>query len=161
MKDVENYIAIKDDSDKPQCVKSLSYKQRAIGYIICVVIGLILCFISFFTLFFSDKENKIIAFAVLYTLGNLCAIFSTCFFIGFKRQWKNMVNKKRRYTSLVFFLTILLTLIVAFFVKSNIKRVFMLILIIIQYCAFFWYSLSYIPFARTCFKKCCKWIVIE
>lgn len=161
MKDVENYIAIKDESDKPEFIKSLTYKQRGIGFVICVLLGIVLSFISFFILFFSDKENKIVAFALFYTLGNLLSIFSTCFFIGFKRQWKNMINKKRRYTSLVFISSIFLTLIIAFFIEHKIKRVLMLFLIIIQYCAFFWYSLSYIPFARKIFKKCCKFLVIE
>lgn len=65
-----------------------------------------------------------------------------------------MFEKKRIIVTIVFLASIAMTLVSAFVFK---RAVLVLVFIIIQYCAWFWYTLSYIPYGRTmacaCFKK--------
>jgi uncharacterized membrane protein YccF (DUF307 family) len=65
-----------------------------------------------------------------------------------------MFEKKRIVVTLVFLGAVAMTLISAFVFK---RAVLVLVFILIQYAAWFWYSLSYVPYGRkmacVCFKK--------
>ena len=70
-----------------------------------------------------------------------------------------MFDNTRIIASCVFLTTIIATLCIAFLMESNGgKLILILILCFIQYLALFWYSISYIPFARDAilgfFKSC-------
>ena len=73
-----------------QCWPKLSYQHRAIGWIICSILGWILSFIGTMLLTFSDKYAT---FAVLYSIGQILNISGSCFLSTPKGQWKAM-NKK-------------------------------------------------------------------
>lgn len=49
------------------------------------------------------------------------------------------------------------TLVLAFVLTDGpVKRLSILAAMAVQFCSYFWYSLSFIPFGRTIAKKCCK-----
>lgn len=77
------------------------------------------------------------------------------FLMGPVKQIKRMFQKTRIIVTIIFLSAIVMTLISALVLK-NVWLV--LIFIIIQYCAFFWYSLSYVPYGRKLvtglFKRC-------
>jgi hypothetical protein len=66
-----------------------------------------------------------------------------------------MFHKKRIIVTIVFLSAIVMTLLMAIWLKNAWLT---LLFIIIQYCSHFWYSLSYIPYGRTAviaaFKRC-------
>lgn len=70
---------------------------------------------------------------------------------------KRMFEKKRIFVTIVFLAAIAMTLVSAFVFK---RALLVLIFIIIQYCAWFWYTLTYIPYGRKiaceCFKRATK-----
>ncbi|XP_067357320.1 SFT2 domain containing 2b isoform X1 [Channa argus] len=84
-------------------------------------------------------------FAVLYTVGNLFALASTMFLVGPLRQLKSMCAKERAFATVIMMVCLALTLCAAFWWKNNGLA---LLFCILQFLAFTWYGLSYIPFAR-------------
>lgn len=80
------------------------------------------------------------------------------FLFGPWRQMKNMFAGKRIIATLVYLITLIATLVVAIVVKSV---PLVIVMIIIQFIALVWYTLSYIPYARNlvcnaitgCFRK--------
>ena len=75
-------------------------------------------------------------------------------------QLKKMFQKTRVAVSIIFIGALIATLVVAFVMEDSTenksKRLIIMCLIIVQFCAYIWYSLSYIPFGRALAKKCCK-----
>jgi len=101
--------------------------------------------------------TNFVGFGVLYTLGTIAAIGSTSFLIGPMRQFKKMFEKTRIIATIVFLLSIVATMVVAFVVQNS--GALVLVCVVIQFLAFTWYSLSFIPFARDAVIGCCKSIV--
>jgi len=126
----------------------LTMKQRMYGFGACFVFGLLCTLLSTVTLVFL----KLGAFGLLYSLGNISAIMSTMFLLGPMKQLKNMFQLHRAIATVIFIISIALTLMAALWWKNVALTV---IFMIIQFCALFWYCLSYIPFGRDIFKKCC------
>ncbi|KRX07341.1 hypothetical protein PPERSA_06956 [Pseudocohnilembus persalinus] len=131
---------------------SMTYKERLIGFLICVGLGWFIELMSFGAVFalMTGKPEK---FAISYTLGNILSLFGTGFLIGFEKQIKNMKNKERLITSIIFFTSMVMTLLSALVFKIPIL---VLVFIIIQFCSYVWYVASYIPFARGCIKSSLK-----
>ena len=92
-------------------------------------------------------------FAVMYTFGNIFGITSTFFLVGPLKQIKNMCNPNRLIATIVFLASMGMTLFSALYLKS---AILVILFVIIQFLALFWYTLSYIPGGRSCFKSCCK-----
>jgi hypothetical protein len=128
---------------------TLSYKTRLMGCAACFVLGYIIMFMSLLTV--SQLGRKPEKFAILYTLGNIIALMSTCFLWGPVAQVKNMFKPIRIIATVVYLVCIALTIFFAFKVQ---KTVPILLMIIAQFFAGFWYNISYIPFARSAVKKC-------
>jgi len=133
---------------------SLSLKQRVIGFGICLVLGLICCFLAIFSI--PSIVLNPSRFAVPYTLGNLLAVSATGFLVGPLRQLKACMSPTRIITSIIFTLALVLTLVAAFVLHNEIL---VLLAVIIQFCALVWYALSYIPFARAMCKNCLSSVV--
>jgi len=133
---------------------SLSLKHRAIGFAICAGIGLILMIFSVF--FIVSILTSPASFAVPYTLGNIFSLGSTMFLIGPMRQLKNMFQPHRLIATLIYLFAMGLTLFAAFKLHSAILVLFAVIL---QFGALFWYTLSYIPYARTLMMNCCSTLI--
>jgi hypothetical protein len=62
-----------------------------------------------------------------------------------------MVDKDRRYTSLVFISALVMTIVSATVFES---RLLVLVCLLVQIPAYIWYTASYIPFARQCILNC-------
>ena len=133
------------------CFPSLSFKTRLYGFIGCFLAGLFLDIMSFLTTLLGQRNAT--KFAVIYTLGNIIALTGTTFLVGPKQQFKNMTNKTRIGATIIYMSALIGTLVVA--LLKPIKIV-ILLLILTQFLALTWYSLSFIPYARTLVKKCFK-----
>lgn len=93
------------------------------------------------------------AYAILYSIGQILGIAGTCFLSTPAGHCKDMKKKHRIIPSIVFFVSILLTIIIA--VATQIKGLVLLFLII-QVVAYYWYTISFIPFGQKIVKKLCE-----
>ena len=96
---------------------------------------------------------RLVAFAVLYSLSNILGLASTFFLVGPAAQLKKMFKPVRLWSAIAFLLFLGLTLFAALFLKNGGLTI---LFAFIQYCALLWYTLSYMPGARSCFTACCK-----
>lgn len=91
-----------------------------------------------------------IKFGITFTFGNLLALGSTAFLIGPKRQIDMMLDPVRIYATSIFIASMIIALFCAFYVHNKLLT---LLAIILEFGALIWYSLSYIPFARSAVSK--------
>jgi len=89
-------------------------------------------------------------FAVLYGIGQVISLVGTGFLIGFTSQLKQMFKPVRVVATLILIVCIGLIFVGAFVIKNDLLCI---ILVIIEYLAYTWYCLSYIPYARTAVKS--------
>ena len=92
-------------------------------------------------------------FGILYCAGTVCSLASSLFLWGPAAQCKAMFDKTRRIVTIIFLSCIAGTVVCIFLYP---KPMLIMALILVQYCAYFWYTLSFIPFGRTIFCKCFK-----
>ncbi|KAJ6817827.1 vesicle transport protein SFT2B isoform X1 [Iris pallida] len=119
---------------------TLSTQQRLYGFAICLVAGLFCTFLSMLVFL------KPIKFGITFTFGNMLALGSTAFLIGPKRQVVMMLDPVRIYATAMYIASIIIALFCALYVHN---RLLTLLAIILEFTALVWYSLSYIPFARS------------
>ncbi|KAL4441717.1 hypothetical protein ABPG74_008714 [Tetrahymena malaccensis] len=133
------------------CFPQLSLKERLLGFGMCFILGTMISFLSFL------PGKSIYATATLYSIGNVISITGTAFLVGFQKQFKNMKDKTRLVTTLVFLASLTMTFVSVFVFKM---KILVLIFVVIQFLSYFWYTLSYIPYGRTiltkCFESCIK-----
>ena len=148
------------------------------GFGICFGTGYLITFLSF-SFFIQLVEGDPLPFVCVYTLGNILSLMSSMFLCGPKRQFKyvpiflaamavwilpltfrvdrNMFDEKRRYTSIVYLSCLSTTLIIVFLpIDGTIKLVLLLLLLVAQFSASLWYTLSYIPYGRRTFMRVLK-----
>ena len=123
----------------------------------------ILVAITFFAVYlivaFAAFDETFLVFAIVYTIGNILSLLSSFFLFGPCKQLKYMFKKTRIIATILVLFFMIFTLIFSLVIYDKNKgghKIVIWILIICQYCATFWYIISYIPFARTIFKKCFK-----
>ena len=110
-----------------------------------------------FKFFVELVEGYPIPFALNYSFGNVLSLASSWFLCGPKAQFKNMMDDRRRLTSITYLSCLATTLAVVFIpIKSSIKLCILLILLLTQFAASFWYSLSYVPYGRKTVLKILK-----
>ena len=146
---------------KDSACPKLPVKYRIAGFCTCYILGFILSFFSSF-LFLFGSITQPYKFAIIYTLGNIISLLSSFFLFGPCSQLKRMFKKTRIVATIICLFCIVFTFIYALFIYSNesgIHKVVLWILIAAQYVSMFWYILSYIPFARTLCKTCCKCLI--
>jgi len=124
----------------------LTRTQRLYGFVGCLVIGFILSILGSALLFLGQLGS----FAVLYGMGTLISLAGTGFLIGFASQIKMMFKPVRIVATVVFLASIALVFVGAFVIKND---TICIIFVIIEYLAYTWYTLSYIPYARTAILK--------
>ncbi|KAL4074641.1 Got1/Sft2-like family-domain-containing protein [Scleroderma yunnanense] len=117
----------------------LSRTQRLYGFVGCLIIGFALSILGSILLFLGQLGS----FAVLYTIGILVSLAGTGFLIG--------MFKPVRLLATVLFLGSIGLVFVGAFVLGN--EVLCIVFVIIEYLAYTWYSLSYIPYARSAVLK--------
>jgi len=131
-----------NDSSCPK----LSYKHRFIGFCVCAITGTLLSVCGPIFLIFGE----VFIWAIFYSVGNVISVASTAFVIGPLKQLKSMTDSGRLIATIIFFAACAGTILLALLTESV---VFSFVCVIVQYLAFAWYSLSFIPFARTAFLK--------
>ncbi|RVX21048.1 Vesicle transport protein SFT2B [Vitis vinifera] len=75
---------------------------------------------------------------------------STAFLIGPKRQVTMMLDPVRIYATAIYLASIIIALFCALYVRNKLLT---LLAIMLEFGALIWYSLSYIPFARSMVSK--------
>lgn len=143
------FLAVEGSQDFSSTLcPGLTLQQRAIGFAVCLAVGLLLDFFSFGKMaqaFRGHPER----YAVMYTIGNITAMAGTFFLAGPMRQLKRMMTEGRWIASLAFVASMVLTLAVAGMRADFHGRALLIILLVlVQWCALVWYALSYIPFGR-------------
>ncbi|KAH8829566.1 Got1/Sft2-like family-domain-containing protein [Flagelloscypha sp. PMI_526] len=125
---------------------NLSRKTRLYGFVGCCIAGFVLSILGSTMLFLA----QIMLFGILYVLGTITALIGTGFLIGFFKQLKLMFKPVRVVASIIFLGSIALVLVAAFVLNNDLLCI---IFVIVQYLAYLWYSISYIPYARAAVKK--------
>jgi len=124
----------------------LSKTTRLYGFIACLAIGFIFSLLGSIVLF----VGQLTIFAILFVFGTVISLVGTGFLIGFFRQLKLMFKPVRVLATIVFIASIVLVFISAFVLNSD---VLCLVFVLLEYLAYTWYTLSYIPYARTAVLK--------
>ncbi|KAG5716289.1 Vesicle transport protein SFT2B [Termitomyces sp. T112] len=124
----------------------LSRTQRLYGFIGCLAVGFVLSLLGSIVLFLGQLAS----FAVLYVIGTIVSLVGTGFLIGFFKQLKLMFKPVRVVASIVFLASIGLVFVAAFVLGNEILC---LVFVIIEFLAYTWYTLSYIPYARSAVLK--------
>lgn len=68
---------------------------------------------------------------------------------------KKMFHPSRALATVLYLSTLFLTLFIAFFEDMPARSFLLVLCIITQFLAMIWYTLSYIPYARTAIKSWC------
>eukprot|EP00697_Spironema_sp_BW2_P008164 gnl/Spiro4/22675_TR11188_c0_g1_i1.p1 gnl/Spiro4/22675_TR11188_c0_g1~~gnl/Spiro4/22675_TR11188_c0_g1_i1.p1 ORF type:complete len:211 (+),score=73.52 gnl/Spiro4/22675_TR11188_c0_g1_i1:66-635(+) len=124
---------------------SLTWTQRIWGFIIAFCAGWVLSVVSCFFLLIPRT------FAILYTFGNVCSLLSTGFIFGFCNQLKSMCAPVRIVATFVYLAAMALTLYAGLALQNTLLTI---VMVVVQACALFWWTLSYIPFGRSLFQTC-------
>lgn len=124
----------------------LTRAQRLYGFAGCVIAGFVLSLIGSIVLFVGALGS----FATLYAIGTVISLVGTGFLLGFGRQMQLMFKPVRILATIVFIASIVLVFVGAFVIRSDILCI---IFVIIEYLAYLWYNLSYIPYARSAVLK--------
>ena len=160
-------LAEKTQKNESLC-KSLPLRTRIKGWFACFCAGMIISFLAggmVKRLASAGNFNVGVAkFMILYSLGTACALSSSLFLWGPAKQCKSMFDETRRITTIIYLSCIVLVLAscVTFFVwkdengNPKLPPSIILLLVLFQYIAYFWYALSFIPFGRAMFCKCFK-----
>jgi hypothetical protein len=130
------------EGDSAFRVLGLTRTQRLYGFVACLVAGFALSLLGSILLFLGQLAS----FAVLYTIGILVSLAGTGFLLGFASQLKLMFKPVRIVATLVFLASIALVFVGAFVIGNE---VLCIVFVIIEYLAYTWYCLSYIPYARS------------
>ena len=134
------------DADNDSVFPSLTLKERLIGFAICFGLGMLFQFMAMGSIVgvLIGRTNK---FAFMYTVGNVVSVFATFFLVGPVRQFKNMIDVQRRNASLAFCGAIVMTLLALYVFHSKVLTVGF---VVVQFAAYVWYILSYVPYGREC-----------
>ncbi|KGB76908.1 vesicle transporter SFT2B [Cryptococcus deuterogattii 99/473] len=123
----------------------LTRTQRLGGFAACFVGGLAISLLGAILLFLGATG----AFATLFAVGGIISLIGTGFLIGFKTQLEKMFKPVRIVATVLMLASIVMTFVSAFVLPT----ILCIIFVIIQYLAYLWYALSYIPYARTMVKN--------
>ena len=136
-----------------KCCPKLTFKQRIIGFASCAGLGWLLSFVGTMVLIGGVTAENLNTFVILYVLGNIIVLSGTGFLLGPKKQCTKMWDPTRRYATAFYLIMLILVLSLAL-AKVNIWIV--LFCLVVEICAAFWYSISFIPFGRKVFIGCMK-----
>lgn len=132
-----------------RCCPALSYQQRMLGFVITFALGGLLSLSALSSIGAIFLGNPA-PFAVKYTLGNLLSISASSFLVGPAKQCRDMFSPERAAASLIYWATLLGTLLCVFVLKVQLLS---LVCVIAQFAALTWYMLSYIPYGQQCAKR--------
>eukprot|EP00512_Aurantiochytrium_limacinum_P003058 CAMPEP_0171497326 /NCGR_PEP_ID=MMETSP0958-20121227/7213_1 /TAXON_ID=87120 /ORGANISM="Aurantiochytrium limacinum, Strain ATCCMYA-1381" /LENGTH=171 /DNA_ID=CAMNT_0012031563 /DNA_START=376 /DNA_END=891 /DNA_ORIENTATION=+ len=140
---VRTVVGLQTEQERNEsCFPDMSFQTRMYGCLLCFITGTVLSILSTLMIW----TGNYIGFAIIYTIGNVLAIFGSMFMVGPKRQCRLMWKESRAAATFIYLLAMACTLVIAFLVHN--PTIPCLILILIQMAAATWYTLSFIPFAR-------------
>jgi hypothetical protein len=125
---------------------NLSRTTRLYGFAGCFIAGFVLSLLGTVFLTFG----QIVMFAIFYVLGTVVSLIGTGFLIGFFKQLKLMFKPVRVVATIILIVSIGMVFVGAFVLRQSILC---LILVFVEFLAYTWYTLSYIPYARAAIKK--------
>ena len=102
---------------------------------------------------FVASSFDVVAYAILYSIGQIISISGSCFLSTPAGHLKDMMKKHRIIPSSIYILSIILTIVIA--VATQIPGLVLLFLVI-QIFAYYWYTISFIPFGQKIVKKLCQ-----
>lgn len=152
-------VSQSDEDEEESCIPSLSWRERLIGCVSCMIFGYILSFGAFFRIKALMLGNPM-PFVVNATVGNIIALCGSCFISGPHAQSKKMFHETRKVATIAYLSSLCLTLLVAFLPVPG-KKFVLLPCMLVQYVAIAWYCLSYIPFARQAIIGYCQRFVSD
>ena len=129
----------------------MSYKTRIIGWIACSAVGMLLSIIL--SIAFVASGFDIVVYAIMFSISQMISIAGTCFLSTPKGHCKDIKKKHRIIPATVYFLSIILTIVIALAVPI---RALVFLFIVIQLFAYYWYTISFIPFGQKIVKKLCE-----
>ncbi|KAG8803854.1 hypothetical protein FRC18_007209 [Serendipita sp. 400] len=134
------------EGDSAFAFLKLSRTQRLYGFVACLAIGFVLSVLGTSLLFLG----MLFSFVILYTIGIVVSLIGTGFVIGFFQQLKLMFKPVRIVASIIFLGSIGMVFVAAFVLGNQLLCI---IMVIVEYLAYTWYTLSYIPYARDAVLK--------
>eukprot|EP00755_Sulcionema_specki_P017603 Sspe_Gene.64787::Locus_38382_Transcript_1_1_Confidence_1.000_Length_596::g.64787::m.64787 len=135
------------EGEEDSLCPSLTWKQRAIGFGSCLVVGFLLSILSWV----SIVNRNFGQFGLFCSFANIISVAGSCFLVGPLKQVKRMFEEKRLEATVIFVVSMIWTIIAALWLE---EVAIVILMCIVQYLAMIWYGLSYIPFARDVVKKC-------
>ncbi|XP_026876580.2 SFT2 domain containing 2b [Electrophorus electricus] len=161
MDKLKKVLSGQDDNDDLNVLQAasdattLGWGTRVKGFIASFVLGVVCSLLGACLLWVPNVGLTL--FVVFYTFGNVASLLSTMFLMGPLKQVKRMCDKTRALATAIMITCLVLTLCAAFWWKI---KGLALLFCILQFLAFTWYGLSYIPFARDAviklFSTCLK-----
>lgn len=142
----EKFSLLGNDLDGDLC--QMSMRTKLVGCALCFGLGMMLSFGAMGRVFALIDGNPM-PFVVMYSFGSLIGLIGSMFLSGPAAFVKQMFDKKRILSSIIFITCIISCLGVAFFLPAYPSRSFLLIAIcLVQIGAYTANLLSYIPFAQ-------------
>uniref|UniRef100_A0A3B4Y5J7 Vesicle transport protein n=1 Tax=Seriola lalandi dorsalis TaxID=1841481 RepID=A0A3B4Y5J7_SERLL len=114
---------------------TLAWGTRMKGFVVCFILGVLCSVLGTCMLWIPGFGLAV--FAVLYSVGNICALASTMFLVGPCRQLRTMCAKERALATAIMLVCLVLTLCAAFWWKNNGLA---LLFCVLQFLAFTWYN---------------------
>lgn len=136
------------DDDGCSCFPDMSWRERILGCVTCMVAGYLLSLGSFWRIRDLIVNHDPVPFVLNSTIGNIISLAGSFFLSGPTTQLRAMWAEKRRTATLLYVGSLGLTLVLTFTPLPGPKGVVLLFLVLCQYVAITWYCLSYIPFAH-------------
>lgn len=118
----------------------LSFIQRAMAFVACLVLGGILFFYSMTQLLFIAFSP--VRFTVPYVFSNFLFFIMFGFASGFKTYMKRLLDKRKRVISLLFVSFTILTMLSSMLLHS---RIINIVLSVIQIVLFICFTVSFFP----------------
>jgi len=126
--------------DNDPILPSLTRKQRILGFMICLVMGL-LC-MALAILYIPVIVLKARKFAVLFSFGSLFFLSSFSMLWGPTNHLKHLINIDRLPFSITYVITLFGTIYYSIWIRSYF---FTITFVLLQIGALVWYIVSYIP----------------
>lgn len=140
-----------DDVDEVLCgACGFSRMERYICFGTCFCLGWLCSWLAFLHL-----RNPPM-FAIMYTMGNLISLSGGFFLSGPCNHLKSLCAPTRAVATGIYFLTMALTLFVAF---ERMSAGIVFLCAFLQFLAMVWYMASYIPYGRALITKCVGGVV--
>ena len=141
-------------TDLNSCIPELTLQQRIAAFVVFTAIGYVLQIGSFSKYVSSLFEKDPMHFSLVYSFGNVLSLIGLFFLVGFHDQLKLIAHENRRTVSIVYFGSMLLCLILPFVLQNSVGKILVAVFVLIQMISYWWYTLSYLPWARECIGGC-------